>query len=144
MNVVLLQKLFLLDLLICFRLFGNGLFLCLFIISLMRLEISLRPFHFQSHDHKVLSIVFMILTVAVAPVEITLRLLVQGHAFDCVTLMLVRSLYDGQKITSSEHQECIQVITCKEAKWIIVSLILFMGKSWKRLFIPAIKSPGCY
>ena len=81
----------------------------MYILSLVRLEISICPFRFQSHDHTRLSIISILLIVGIPVGEIILRLLVQGHACECDTFVMVRGLYEGQEMFSSGGQACSQV-----------------------------------
>jgi hypothetical protein len=76
-----------------FRIFGNCLLICFFALSVVRLEISLRPFRFQQHNHGRLSLIWTLLIVGVPIAELLIRLLVVGHACDSGTEVVIRGLY---------------------------------------------------
>jgi hypothetical protein len=59
----------------------------------VRLEISLRPFRFQQHNHGRLSLIWTLLIVGVPIAELLIRLLVVGHACDSGTEVVIRGLY---------------------------------------------------
>ena len=84
-----------------FRMFVNSLLLSLFTLSLVRLEISLSPFRFQSHDHKRISTIALLLILGLPMAETAIRLVVQGHDCDCDTFVLVRGLYEGNELVPS-------------------------------------------
>ena len=84
-----------------FRMFVNSLLLSLFTLSLVRLEISLSPFRFQSHDHKRISTIALLLILGLPMAEMAIRLVVQGHDCDCDTFVLVRGLYEGNELVPS-------------------------------------------
>ena len=80
------------------RMFVNNLVLSLYALSLMRLEISISPFRFQSHDHKRVSTYALILILSLPMAEMAIRLVVQGYDCDCDTFVLVRGLYEGNEL----------------------------------------------
>ena len=87
--------------------FGSSLFLTIYALSLVRLEISLSPFRFQAHNHAHLATLLLTLILAIPVGEAGLRLLVQGYFCDCSTFLLIKGLYGGQQM--AEQGACSQV-----------------------------------
>jgi hypothetical protein len=71
-------------------LFGNSLFLTLFALSLVRLEIALSPFRFQSQNHTHVLIMALLLILGVPMGETVMRFLVQGQIWDCSTIVIIK------------------------------------------------------
>ena len=65
-----------------YRLFGNSLLLCLYALSLVRLEISWQPFRFKAHSHGRLSVLLLVLILGLPLVEVAVRLAVVPLAED--------------------------------------------------------------
>ena len=76
--------------------FGNSLLICLYCLSLVRLEISLRPFSFKNHNHRLFSILFILFILGVPAMEVLVRMMVEGHACDRDSGLLVIGLYQQE------------------------------------------------
>ena len=81
-----------------YRLFGNSLLLCLYALSLVRLEISWQPFRFKAHSHGRLSVLLLVLILGLPLVEVAVRLAVveEGQTCDRDSLLLVLGLYQQE------------------------------------------------
>ena len=72
---------------------GTSLLICLFCLSLVRLEISLRPFSFMSQNHALLSYLLVLLILGSPVVQMGVWLLLEGHACDKDAKLLALGLY---------------------------------------------------
>ena len=84
----------------CFRIWRVGIMVCLFQLSLARLEIACSPYSFHDRNHLLLSIISYILTPGIPLLESSISTYLYGHCCGPNDQLVVRALYREEMGTS--------------------------------------------